>query len=77
MEKQILDRNFKILNQFIGKTFYVHNGLDLKKLIVNKDMVGYKAGEFIYTKKMSNKIHNQKNKKKNGSFNKSNIFKIR
>ena len=64
MEKRLLSRSSKILKFHVGKICHVHNGLVYKPILVNKNMVGFKAGEFVYTKKMSVKIHNQKNKKR-------------
>ena len=44
-------RNSTILPDNIGKKFYIHNGKTYNKLLITKEMVGYKFGEFIRTRK--------------------------
>lgn len=40
-----------ILPNFIDKFITVYNGRIFKKVFINKNMVGYKIGEFIRTRK--------------------------
>ena len=47
-------RNSTILPNNIGKKFYIHNGKTYNKLSITKEMVGYKFGEFIRTRKPFN-----------------------
>ena len=44
-------RNMKIYPKFLGKTVLVHNGKLYLKLKIKKEMIGFKFGEFIPTKK--------------------------
>nr|YP_009688009.1 ribosomal protein S19 [Haslea nusantara]QDX17599.1 ribosomal protein S19 [Haslea nusantara] len=45
-----ISRNSSVLPKFIGLTFQVYSGKIYKKVIVNKDMVGHKFGEFSQTR---------------------------
>jgi len=59
-------RNTQITNCFLDQQFEIHNGKTFIKLKITKEMIGYKLGEFVPTrKKFSFK------KKKHGSKNKS------
>ena len=49
-------RSSTILNSFIGLTIYIYNGKRFNKLIITEKMVGYKLGEFAFTRKLGN-IH--------------------
>lgn len=53
-------RNSIIFPTFVGKTVQVHNGKDYTKIIIIKEMIGYKLGEFVKTRK----TFKYKNKKK-------------
>lgn len=44
-------RNSIIFPGFVGKTVQVHNGKDYTKLIIIKEMIGHKLGEFVKTRK--------------------------
>ena len=44
-------RNSTILPTFVGKTVQVHNGKDYTKIIIVKEMIGHKLGEFVKTRK--------------------------
>ena len=54
----LFSKNSIIFPIFIGKIFSVYNGNKYINIIVNKDMVGYKFGEFVTTRKKA--IHNKK-----------------
>jgi ribosomal protein S19 len=56
----VFSRNAVIIPEFINFKFNVHNGRDFKLLKVSKSMVGYKFGEFVFTKKFGNSIHKKK-----------------
>jgi hypothetical protein len=67
----------------LGKNIFVYNGRKLEKIEINSNMLGYKLGEFIRTKKLSNKLHpiltqkssgGKKRKKKNKIIFKQEIF---
>ena len=44
-------RNSRIFPTFVGKTVQVHNGKDFTKIIIIKEMIGHKLGEFVKTRK--------------------------
>lgn len=44
-------RNLIILPNNVGKNFYVHNGKSYAKILITKEMIGYKFGEFVKTRK--------------------------
>jgi ribosomal protein S19 len=61
----IINRNTVILPQHVGKNITVHNGKDFVKLTVLKEMIYYKLGEFVKTRKISTtKISNNKTLKR-------------
>lgn len=60
----LISRKSQIIPKFIGLNFNVHNGKKYHKLMVTEKMLGYKFGEFSFTRSQC------KNKKqKNGSKN--------
>jgi ribosomal protein S19 len=60
-----INRNTVILPQHVGKNLTVHNGKDFVKLTVLKEMIYYKLGEFVKTRKISTtKISNNKTLKR-------------
>ena len=44
-------RRSTIFPDFIGLTFAVHNGKEFVPVYITEDMVGYKLGEFVPTRK--------------------------
>lgn len=44
----------------VGKTVYVYNGKDYKKLQVTRECIGYKFGDFSFTRKFTSKFVNKK-----------------
>jgi ribosomal protein S19 len=46
------NRNLIIFPNIIGKTILVYNGKSFIKLLIKKEMVGYKLGEFVKTRKI-------------------------
>jgi small subunit ribosomal protein S19 len=44
-------REMVIVPQMIGKTILVHNGKEYMPVLVNEEMVGYRFGEFVHTRK--------------------------
>lgn len=64
----IKKRNLIISFFFIGKTIFVYNGKNYKKFIVTREHVGFKFGEFIFTKNSSKHLKKKKvTLKKNGT----------
>jgi ribosomal protein S19 len=47
----VLLRSEIIIKEFVGKVYSVYNGLIYVRLLVKKNMLGFKVGEFILTKK--------------------------
>ena len=48
---KILKKNLIILPEYVNYIFNIYNGKIFIKIKVNQEMVGYKFGEFINTKK--------------------------
>jgi len=53
-------RSSTILPSFVGSTFEIHNGKTFVKLVVTKEMIGHKFGEFSLTRKSGSKIKKKK-----------------
>jgi len=51
INSKIMPRNFTILPSFVNKTFQIHNGKLFTSIIIKEEMIGYKFGEFIPTRK--------------------------
>ena len=51
LEIKTKQRNFIILNKHINQTIEVYNGFKYIKVIINKNMVGHKLGEYALTRK--------------------------
>lgn len=52
----IHSKNSSILKEFIGRTFYVYQGQKYQKVKITNNMVNYKFGEFVFTRRIG-KIH--------------------
>lgn len=50
----MLLRKDEITKKHIGKTYYVYNGMQRMPIFIKKKMLGYKIGEFIFSKKIRN-----------------------
>jgi len=46
------DRALPICGSHVGKEIKVHNGFEVKNVFVQENMVGYKYGEFSFTRRM-------------------------
>lgn len=46
----LMSRNSSITPNFIERKYKIHNGKNFKSIIVLKEMVGYKFGEFFKTR---------------------------
>jgi ribosomal protein S19 len=66
MEPFILPRNMSFLDSFVrGITIRAHNGLNFRKIkLLFGRMSGFKIGQFVWTRKLSDKLHTKKDKKK-------------
>ncbi len=49
--QKIYSKNITILPEYVNKTLEIHNGKLFAKLKITEKMIGYKVGEFIYTRK--------------------------
>lgn len=45
------NRSTYILPSFVGQTFSIYNGKEFKNLLIQKNMVGHRLGEFSLTRK--------------------------
>jgi small subunit ribosomal protein S19 len=61
--KKIWSRNSVIPFSFVGQKFLVYNGKEFKKIYISREKVGYKFGDFSFTRKFTKKIKLLKNKK--------------
>jgi len=57
-------KNSSISSNFIDKKVRIYDGRFVKTLNINNDMVGYKFGEFIFSKISMKYTHLKKSKKK-------------
>lgn len=48
---KIFNKNLVIMPKDIDLTYNIYNGKDFIKIKISKDMIGYKFGEFINTRK--------------------------
>ena len=48
----LFDRNLEVTMRIVGLTCKVYSGKKLVKLIVSREMVGHKIGEFLPTRKL-------------------------
>ncbi len=44
-------KNSEVVPRFIGFEFFIYNGKNFSKLLVNENMIGHKFGEFVLTRK--------------------------
>jgi small subunit ribosomal protein S19 len=62
--KQIWSRQSVIPFFLIGQTVFVYNGKIFKKIFINREKIGFKFGEFSFTRTYTNKFKNIKISKK-------------
>ena len=53
---KIWSRNSAIPSFLMGKTVLVHNGKQFNKVVITREKIGYKFGEFSSTRKYFKKI---------------------
>ena len=46
-----ITRSSKILPKFLKKTFEIYNGNEFHEILVSEEMIGYRFGEFVATRK--------------------------
>lgn len=49
--KKAVLKSSQIMPNFLGKTFFIHNGKLITKILILEEMIGYKFGEFCFTRK--------------------------
>ena len=59
---KIYNRNFIISKNFLDKKISIYNGKSFINVFIDKDKIGYKFGEFAYSRKLP--IHKKKKTKK-------------
>jgi len=64
LPKKIYSRDSVITPKFLNKKVTVHNGKFFIPIFVTKDKLGFKFGEFAYTRKRVNKLLKNKKVKK-------------
>lgn len=62
---KVWSRRSTITLHLVNKTLYIYNGKIFEKLLITPDMIGFKFGDFIFTKKRGKFIHLKQVKKKN------------
>lgn len=59
---KIIERNAIITSEFLNKKVSIYNGKVFINVFIDKNKIGYKFGEFAYTRKIP--IHKKSKKKK-------------
>jgi ribosomal protein S19 len=60
-KNMIWSRRSTITANLIGQTVYVHNGKEFKRVFITRAKVGFKFGQFIFTRKYTQKYKQGKN----------------
>jgi ribosomal protein S19 len=65
--RKIWNRNLTVSNAFVEKGVYIHNGKIFKRIFITRDKLGFKVGDFSFSrtyifKKKAKKISSKKNK---------------
>ena len=63
-KKIIWSRSSTITENLIGKAVFIHNGKSFVKSYITRSKVGFKFGEFAYTRKFTKKQNKIKNLRK-------------
>lgn len=63
-KNKIYDKSLIIPQSFIGKAVLVYNGKEFKKIIIDREKIGFRFGEFVLTKKYTKKLKPLKNTNK-------------
>lgn len=57
-KKKVWSRSSTIPNSIVGKSVLIHNGHEFKRVLITRDKVGFKFGEFSFTRKHVSKYNN-------------------
>jgi ribosomal protein S19 len=60
---KVFDRNITLTSKFLGKNLKCHKGKVIGKLLINKQNLGHKLGEFFITKVLGERIAYRKKQK--------------
>lgn len=60
---KIWSRNCSIPFSCVNRKVLVYNGKEFKRIFITREKVGYKFGEFVYTRKFTKKVKTIKNNK--------------
>lgn len=63
-KKMVWSRNSTIPENLIGQAVFIHNGKDFIKSFITREKVGFKFGQFAYTRKFTKKQKKVQSKKK-------------
>ena len=61
--KKVWSRSSQIPSFLLGKTISVYNGKEFKPVLVTREKIGFKFGDFSITRKYGNKLKKFKVKK--------------
>ena len=62
--RKIWSRNCSVPFYYVGQKVLVYNGKEFKKIFITREKVGYKFGEFAFTRKFTKKMSKIKKQKK-------------
>jgi len=57
---KIWSRASVIPSQLIGKTVFIYNGKIFKRILIDREKVGFKFGEFCFTRTYTPRVKNKK-----------------
>lgn len=60
---KIWSRNSVIPHYLIGETIFVYNGKEFKRVLITREKIGFKFGEFSLTRKTVFKVKSNSKKK--------------
>ena len=50
------NRDCSVVESMIGSSVFVHNGKEFKKVLITREKLGFKLGDFSYTRKHTPKL---------------------
>jgi ribosomal protein S19 len=53
-------RSVTIIENYVNKYVKIHTGFRFRRLSIHPSLVGYKLGQFVFTKKLGKSIHDSK-----------------
>lgn len=57
---KVWNRNYAIPESMIGNFAFIHNGKEFKKVLIVREKVGFKFGDFSFTRKYTSKVKSSK-----------------